>query len=356
MGVTKIPTSVAEVTPAWLSAALTTADARVEVAAAEPERIVHGAGTKLLVRLDYTTDERGLPQRLWVKAGWEEHSPAMAAAGIYAREATFYATLAPAVGSRAPGCFHTAQDGTGRSVVILEDLADRDADLWDCTVARSIDDASDLLETLARLHARWWEDDAVLDMPGIDVPVDPQGPTAVWPRANGGERLREIVAGARGSLMPPALRDAQRIEAAFWKMVDTLGDKRGRCLLHGDAHPGNCFSDSAGAGLFDWQTIARGPWAYDVSYMLVTTLSPEDRRSSERELLKSYFKVLKDAGVTRLPSWEEGWRAYRMYIAYPLLIWPTNHVSHQSEDNIRALTERLSIAADDFGFFDLWKV
>lgn len=356
MPVAMIPTSAAEVTPAWLSAALTTAEARVEVAAAEPERVVHGAGTKLRVRLDYAVNERGLPRRMWIKAGWEEHSPAMAAAGIYAREATFYATLAPAVGSRAPGCFHAAQDDAGRSVVILEDLAERGADLWDCTVPRSIDDASDLLATLGRLHARWWEDDALLGMPGIDVPVDPHGPTAVWPRANGGERLREIVAGPRGRLMPPAIRDARRIEAAFWKMVDTLGDRRGRCLLHGDAHPGNCFSDGAGAGLFDWQTIARGPWAYDVSYMLATTLSPEDRRHAERDLLDGYRHILRQAGVADVPGREEAWLAYRRYIAYPLLIWPTNHVSHQAEENIGALTERLTIAAADFGFFDLWGV
>lgn len=356
MSMATIPTSAAEVTPAWLSAALTTADARVAVAAAEPERVVHGAGTKLLVRIDYAVDERGLPERLWIKAGWEEHSPAMAAAGIYVREATFYATLAPAVGSRAPGCFHAAQDGAGRSVVILEDLAGRGAELWDCTVARSIGDAASLLETLARLHARWWEDDALPGMAGIDVPVDPRGPTAVWPRANGGARLREIVAGPRGLLMPPAIRDAERIEAAFWKMADTLGDRRGRCLLHGDTHPGNCFSDDDGAGLFDWQTIACGPWAYDVSYMLATTLSPEDRRHAERELLGHYIDALGRGGVASPPDWEEAWLAYRRYIAYPLLIWPTNHVSHQAEENIRALTERLGIAAADFGFFDLWGV
>ena len=216
-----IPASAADVTPHWLSTALSREGAPVEVAAAHPERIVHGAGTKLLLRLDYAVDARGLPERLWIKTGWEDHSHLMEAAGVYAREATFYATLAPAVGSRAPVCYHAAQGTAGRSVVILEDLAARGAGRWECTIARSIDDAARMLDTLASLHARWWEDDAILSIPGIEVPVDPDGPTAVWPRANGGARLREIVAGPRGQLMPAAVRDAERIEAAFWRMVSS---------------------------------------------------------------------------------------------------------------------------------------
>ena len=156
--------------------------------------------------------------------------------------------------------------------------------------------------------------------------------------------------------MPAVIRDAERIEAAFWKMASTLDRPGGRCLLHGDAHPGNCFSDADGAGLFDWQTIARGPWAYDVAYMLTTTLSVEDRRHAERDLLARYLELLRAAGALRLPSWDEAWLAYRRHIAYPLLIWPTNHVSHQAEENIRALTERLGAAAADLRFFEAWQV
>ena len=162
-----IPMSAAEVTPEWCSAALSVAGAAVRVTAVAPERVVHGAGTKLRVRLEYAANARDLPVRMWIKAGWEEHSPAMAAAGIYAREAIFYSTFADAVGTRAPTCFYATRDEVGRSVVILEDLEERGAEIWECTVPRSVEDAADLLTTLARLHARWWENDALLTLPSI---------------------------------------------------------------------------------------------------------------------------------------------------------------------------------------------
>ena len=139
-------------------------------------------------------------------------------------------------------------------------------------------------------------------------------------------------------------------------MVETLKEPDGRCLLHGDAHPGNCFTDAEGAGLYDWQTIARGPWAYDVSYLIATALAVEERRRHERDLLAHYLRHLGAASASPAPPFEAAWSAYRRYIAYPLLIWPTNHVSHQSEENIRALTERLGAAAADFDFFALWCV
>ncbi len=353
----EIPLSEGEVDAAWLSRALSTAEAEVVVASVGHEQLVRGAGTKLRLSVTYAENPGGLPSVLWVKAGWEDHSPAMASAGIYAREATFYRDLANLAEVRAPRCFHASQDGAGRSVVILEDLGERGAALWDCTVARGVADVRALMETLAGLHARWWEDDALTTMPAIDVPVDADGPTAVWPRANGGARLREIVDGPRGALMPAYARDADRIERAFWRMVETLDRPAGRCLLHGDAHPGNCFSDAdGGAGLYDWQTIARGPWAYDVGYAITTALDVEERRAGEKALLEHYLASLRKLGVVTVPGFEAAWRDYRRYIAYPLLIWPTNHVSHQAERNIEALTLRLGAAATDFGFFELWDV
>jgi aminoglycoside phosphotransferase (APT) family kinase protein len=125
--------------------------------------------------------------------------------------------------------------------------------------------------------------------------------------------------------------------------------------LHCDPHPGNCFSDTDGAaGLYDWQTITRGPWAFDVSYAMTTALSVEDRRRHEFDLLAQYLATLADLGVQTVPSLDDAWDDYCRYIAYPLLIWPTNRPSHQAEDNVRALTERLAVAAADFKFFERW--
>ena len=342
---------------AWLSRVLAVADDRPVIDHVTHGPLIHGAGTKLRVDLRYRHNPAALPERLWIKAGWEPHSPALERVGSYAKEAHFYARLAEPSGARAPRCFAAGWDGDGRAFVVLEDLHDRGADLWNCRVARPVADVVAMLDTLARFHAAWWEDPATLAMPLVDVPMRATGPLAEWPRANGAERLNAVLSGPRGEGLPAHVRDGQRIERAFWRMVESLDTPAGGCLLHGDPHPGNCFSDAdGGAGLYDWQTVARGPWAYDVAYMIVTALSVEDRRLHERALLDGYRDRLRAHGVAVPPDRDGAWELYRRHIAYPMLIWPTNHVTHQSEENIRALTYRLGMAADDFGFFDLWSV
>ena len=352
-----IPASADEVDAAWLQSALTAQGWRVRVAGAAPVRLVHGAGTKLCLDVAYDDNPQGLPGRLWVKSGWEPHSAALERVGSYAKEAHFYSRLAPKAGVTAPRCFAAGWNGRGEAFVVMEDLLARGADLWECPQPRPPADVAALLDTLARLHARWWNDPAIAAMETVDVPMRATGPLAEWPRANGAARLNEVLAGPRGEGLPAFVRDGERIERAFWRMVETLDQPTGGCLLHGDPHPGNSFSDPDGAaGLYDWQTVARGPWAYDVAYMMATALSVEDRREHERALLERYLDALQHHGVADAPARDLAFDAYRRHIAYPLLIWPTNHTSHQSEENIRALTYRLGMAAADFGFFDLWGV
>ena len=353
--IAKVPLRPEDVDAAWLSEVLSSADSPTVISAVAHEQLVNGAGTKLRVRVSYARNPRDLPEVMWVKAGWEAHSPAMEEMGVYVREALYYARYAPSLGVRSPACYFATYDEQGRAALVLEDLVARGAELWACPTPRSCDDVRNLLDTLARMHARFWQDRELTRMGGIGVPMDAVGPAAAWPRANGGERLRQIVEGPRGALMPSYARAPERIERAFWRMIETLDRANGRCLLHGDPHPGNCFSDAdGGAGLFDWQTLSRGPWAYDVSYAVATALSVSDRRTHEKDLLAHYLSQLAAAGVDPLPAWADAWDDYRRYIAYAMLIWPTNHTSHQPEDSIRALTERLGAAAADFGLFELW--
>lgn len=352
-----IPISSAEVTAAWLSKALSTPEAQTRVASVEHQTLVRGAGTKLALRLDYADNPRNLPHVLWIKVGWEDHSPMMVDMGVHAREALYYEHFAPLINVRAPIPFWVEQDKGGQSAIILEDLHTRGSELWTCTVARSVDDVRSLLTSLAHLHARFWEDSELIRVPGIDVVINPVGPSAAWFHASGGDHLHQIIQGPRGKLMPSYARSAERIEKAFWRMVETLDRRNGRCLTHCDPHPGNCFSDPDGAaGLYDWQMLSRGPWAFDVSYAVTAALDIEDRRMHERSLLAHYLNTLGSLGVKTVPGLEEAWGDYCRYIAYPLLVWPTNRSSHQADENSLVMTERMGAAAVDFQVFERWGV
>jgi aminoglycoside phosphotransferase (APT) family kinase protein len=161
----------------------------------------------------------------------------------------------------------------------------------------------------------------------------------------------------RCAAVPAVMRDPERIDKAFWVHLTQLARDRPFCLLHGDTHPGNGFVDVDGThGFYDWQSIAKGPWAFDIAYHIVTSLDVAERRRRELELIQFYLQRLAEYGVSSPPSFDSAWLQYRRYIAYGLHIWITNPAHFQSEANCTALTTRLTAAAADLDFFGAWGV
>jgi len=352
-----IPSEVEGLTATWLTAAFNLKFPGTIVDSALHELRIAGAGTKVRLRLSYTSNPHDLPSVVWAKGGWEPHSASARAMGIYAREAQFYSEWASLISIKAPASYFSAWQGDGDGLVLMEDIPYSGGTMWDGRVTRSVDDVASLIDSLASLHALRWRDPTLAEDNRVSLPVCSTGPLSEWAIANGGERVRQIMAGPRAEGLPQSVRDGGRIEAAFWKMVRQVEAGTDYCLLHADPHPGNCYTTADGAaGLYDWQTLSRGPWAHDISYSVVTALEPADRRIAERDLLIHYLDCLNKHGCRQVPKFTDAWDEYRRYIAMPLFIWPTNHVSHQPEDVIRALTFRLGMAAADFDFFSLWDV
>ena len=319
--------------------------------------MVHGAATKLKLRLSFAAPTPGAPSLVWIKGGWESHSAWLASCSqIYAREAWFYRVLNPKVRMNTPGVFFADFADSGYGVIVMEDLVERGATLTQCTQSAPPERMRRSLRELAKLHARFWED-AFLDGPHLDVPMRADNHTSDWPRSNGPEVIAKFMATDRCAQMPASVRDPQRIDRAFWVHLEDMKNNGPFCLLHGDTHPGNGFVDADGApGFFDWQTIAKGPWAYDISYHIISSLDVEDRRRHEKELLEFYLDQLAAFGVSAPPSFDAAWLQYRRYIAYGLHIWITNPSTFQAEANCASLTTRFSTAAADLDFFAAWEV
>jgi aminoglycoside phosphotransferase (APT) family kinase protein len=113
-------------------------------------------------------------------------------------------------------------------------------------------------------------------------------------------------------------------EDRLWPAFDRLVQADGTgtpTLLHGDVHAGNVYyvAGSPG-GLLDWQLSLRGSWALDVTYLLITALTPDDRSAHERELLARYLDRLTAAGIDA-PGWDEAWTRYRQNVLYGILMW-----------------------------------
>jgi len=77
--------------------------------------------------------------------------------------------------------------------------------------------------------------------------------------------------------------------------------------VHGDYRLDNLlFGD--GVWAVDWQTLSLALPARDLAYLVATSLSPEDRRAHERDVVAAYHRALLGYGVADYPlelCWED---------------------------------------------------
>ncbi|HTY97718.1 MAG TPA: phosphotransferase, partial [Solirubrobacteraceae bacterium] len=85
-------------------------------------------------------------------------------------------------------------------------------------------------------------------------------------------------------------------------------------LVHGDYRLDNMLFGEPGAprpfAAVDWQTVGWGQVMTDASYFLGGSLTLENRRAHEQELLRGYHDALHEHGVRGF-GWEECWEGYR---------------------------------------------
>lgn len=140
--------------------------------------------------------------------------------------------------------------------------------------------------------------------------------------------------------------DGDAIADLWVRDVATL-DREPMTLLHADAHIGNTYVlPDGGVGFLDWQVVRRGHWPQDVGYFLVGSLTIEDRRRHEADLIAEYRDAL-DAPAR--PSAAEAWLHYRASAAYGLTIWLSTLGTdgYQPHDVSLALAERYAAAFID---------
>ena len=259
----RIPQTTGQITPQWLTDALH-AGSRPDAPAVEKvefERIGEGRGFIGVVAratVSYQggrADSRNAPSTLIAKlvsADPATHER-MNRHGGYERETLFYEKLAPESGIPLPECYYGRFDSeSGLSVLLLEDLNGlREGDeITGCTR----DEAMIVTENLARLHARWWNDQRLRGYRWLIQPSTPEralrsqdGYLAAWNQSE--DRLAEI-------FPPEVFAVAERFGR---KMAEYLvsAPPRDVTLNHGDCHLGNLFFRDAanqnGVVLIDWQ-------------------------------------------------------------------------------------------------------
>lgn len=259
---------------------------------------------------------------LFTLINWYQRLFPHAPEAMYRNEVNFYDRLRPELPIEAPCCYASAIDErNGQFVVLMEDLRLRRARFPNALDGVSVAEMRSLVRNLARLHAHFWNSPRLEgDLAWLPT-THARGMYPVF-AAIGLNLIRDQVAKCafKRTLIAPLNRCVDSLWAATWSSQKIIY-RQPHTLLHGDTHIGNTYvlPDGSG-GLLDWQLMVRGPWCHDLTYLMVTGLSIDDRRRHEREILALYLESLAQYGVSEVPDLDEAYALYAQSAIWGLVI------------------------------------
>lgn len=357
----KIPQAPSSITPDWLTQALRCAgvvnDAKVMAIDVHPIAVGSGfVGQTARLTIEYDEQEVGAPATAFAKLSSADPAvrQQLRRVGLYETEAGFYRDIAalPNFPLPTPRPYLSLYDeGTGECLLLLEDLGG--AEFGDNLAGCSATDAQLAVRQLGCLHARYWEDPGLKQLP--------------WLRSLGDEA--EVRIGLYRTMLPrfeqrcvdmriPGMQEfARRLGELLPRYVAQLSS-RPQTLTHGDFRADNFAFVATREGrdvtVFDWQVARRASGPRDLAYFLSGSLPVEQRRATEESLLKVYHEALLADGVEGYPI-EDLRQDVQAGLAAPLTTWVIaggmlDFASQRGADLFKQVCARLSAMLDDHRF------
>jgi hypothetical protein len=321
----------------------------------EVVELIQGHTTKVRLMLDLNRQalDAGVPRAVCLKAnltGSPLSSP------VCVNEARFYGELRSRMDLPTPICYLADWDDDAegeQGLIILEDMIARGGSFDTSARAIGVDAMTRSLTGLAKLHGNSW-DHPELRQEWLQTAMAPTTATDdYWGMMETYFAAHNAIP-ERVAMFPKWMaEDPNRLRKAFHQLcARETADTSPLCLVHGDAHLGNSYSLPNGDRLwFDWQIVRRGrPWR-DFSYFVIGSITIEDRRRAEKDLLRHYLEALASYGVS--VPFEEAWDNYRRWVIWGLVGWQSN--INPKEETMPPL-ERFCRAADDLethSFYDI---
>jgi hypothetical protein len=286
----------------------------------------------LRVTLGWPDDPGGRPSSVVVKAPTTgPNGEAARHSGAYLREALAYRHLLPRSPIRAPIAHLVETDDEGGATLVLEDLSHHRS--VDQLEGLSVDEAVQIATGLARFHHFWAQPSGLIE--GVRANT----PSSLAPEAleSGLDALRDRW---EPELDRPQIDAFQRVVADRADLVAAFAQATDPTLCHGDPRADNLVLDpSAGPILFDWQQIAIQLGEADLAWLAATSLTTEDRRRGDADLVAAY-------GTTT--------DRYRLGFVLPglavLLLAQRRAEDERSLRFIATSLRRIGSALDDLGF------
>jgi aminoglycoside phosphotransferase (APT) family kinase protein len=210
-----------------------------------------------------------------------------------------------------PRCYYCDANELGNAVLLLQDLAP--ARSGDITTRDNLAQAECAIRELARFHAVWWADPRLDEMDWLM-------------RLNGGQaeqimkpRWEPFLERAGDKIPDKKVIECLQRNGAY--VTDWIYSQSPLTLLHNDYQADNLFFATSEGGVpfavIDWQMLAPGRGAYDVSFYLCRGAPPQERRAIEMGMLEIYHSTLVENGVQGY-TFEQCLNDYRLSALYTI--------------------------------------
>ncbi len=271
-------------------------------------------GTTTRIRLAVEHDSPAIARHWFVKLPSRDWKARIITAlpRLLQTEVRFYQHLAAQVPMHIPTCLAAGSRWGRGAILVLADLTEQGGTIGTAADTLDVPQVYQAVAQLARLHACFRHDTTIQDRyPWIADSVrqleDLLGSVLAVPLMKRG--LKKA-----GNLIPPELHEPALHYARNRKKAMAFLGAAPQTLTHHDCHPGNLFRRAdGGIGFLDWQLVRLGDGIGDLAYLLATTLSPEDRRHHEADLLTHYGEI---AGLRGTTGPEELMTRYRAHCCY----------------------------------------
>lgn len=280
------------------------------------ESVNIGTTTRLRVRVEHDVADT-------VPSNWFVKTPSLllrsrlitALPRLLHKEICFYQSLAPMVPLSLPPVLAAHSRFGQGSTLVMADIAELGYRPGQPSDALSIEQAEQVVEQLARLHARFWNQADLLKtqrwLGGFSIEAENQlGSLLAVPLMKRGIHLA-------GKLIPERLHKPALAYAANRRKIIKWLSSGKKTLVHHDCHPGNFFWKGSEPGFLDWQLVRIGEGIGDLAYFLATALEPEIRRKHEKPLLEKYLAALTSQGAGEIDQ-ARLFKRYQAHLTYPL--------------------------------------
>ncbi|CAJ2509654.1 Uu.00g146800.m01.CDS01 [Anthostomella pinea] len=342
-----LPTVPAGITAEWLSRKL-----GHKVASIENTSNIWGTASKLFYAITYedgaSSNNGERPAHICIKGMFDlklvEDQPWTVS--LAQRESEFFSKLAPTINNMIFPKSWWAGKTENQGLVIMSDLTKEGCSFPPEVTSYPVEKIMNGVEQLAGLHAQYWGQSQE-DHPWIWNNYDPAMTFMCSP-------WNELVREPNRPKLPEYLMDGKRCNEALGRYYAER-NPRFRTLLHGDTHMGNIYFTAEGKiGFLDWSAFHFGSCFHDIAYHMTSTLTVEDRRAHEMEILDHYLATLHRLGGPKFDRHNdpEVMVEYRRSFMTNV-IWIICPYSLQSKERVDVLCKRTVAAYDDHKVIDL---